>query len=159
MLGNGTHACANRIVSIFQPHIRPIVRGKAKVEFGAKIGVSIYNGYSFVDHHSWDAYNESSDSEIHTRLFEQHFGCLPATILADKIYMNKTNRNFLKANEIKTYSKPLGRPSKEPRQPEYYDNMAQVILVGSALVTDLQRLARNPIILSFLIYAECSALP
>ena len=27
----------------------------------------------------------------------------------------------------KTYSKPLGRPSKEPRQPEYYDNMAQVI--------------------------------
>ena len=33
------------------------------------------------------------------------------------------------------------------------------ILVGSALVTDLQRLARNPIILSFLIYAECSALP
>lgn len=127
MLGNGTHACANRIVSIFQPHIRPIVRGKAKVEFGAKIGVSIYNGYSFVDHHSWDAYNESSDSEIHTRLFEQHFGCLPATILADKIYMNKTNRNFLKANEIKTYSKPLGRPSKEPRQPEYYDNMAQAI--------------------------------
>ena len=27
----------------------------------------------------------------------------------------------------KTYSKPLGRPSKEPRQPEYYDNMAQAI--------------------------------
>ena len=33
----------------------------------------------------------------------------------------------MKANEIKTYSKPLSRPSKEPRQPEYYDNMAQAI--------------------------------
>ena len=130
MLANGTHACANRIVSIFQPHIRPIVRGKAKakVEFGTKIGVSIYNGYSFVDHHSWDAYIESSDLELHTRLFEQRFGCLPATILADKIYMNKANRNFLKVNEIKTYSKPLGRPPKEPRPPEYYDNMAKAIV-------------------------------
>lgn len=127
MLANGTHVCTNRIVSIFQPHIRPIVRDKAKVEFGAKIGVSIYNGYSFVDHHSWNAYNESSDLELHTRLFEQRFGCLPVTILADKIYMNKANRNLLKANEIKTYSKPLGRPPKEPRHPEYYDNMAKAI--------------------------------
>ena len=51
------------IVSIYQPHLRPIVRGKAKakVEFGAKIGASIVNGYTYVDHLSWDAYNESSD--------------------------------------------------------------------------------------------------
>lgn len=48
------HSIQNRIVSIFQPHIRPIVRGKAKakVEFGAKIGVAICEGYSFIDHHS-----------------------------------------------------------------------------------------------------------
>ena len=54
MLANGTHTCANRIVSIFQPHIRPIVRGKAKAktEFGAKIGASIYEGYTFIDHYS-----------------------------------------------------------------------------------------------------------
>jgi IS5 family transposase len=129
MLTNGTHTCANRIISIFQPHIRPIVRGKAKakVEFGAKIGVSIYEGYSFIDHHSWDAYNENSDLELHTRMFEQRFGCLPATILADKIYMNRNNREYLKVNEIKTYSKPLGRPPKEPRPPEYYENMAKAI--------------------------------
>ena len=40
------------IVSIYQPHLRPIVRGKAKakVEFGAKIGASIVNGYTYVDH-------------------------------------------------------------------------------------------------------------
>ena len=56
----GEHRCADRIISIFQPHVRPIVRGKAgaKVEFGAKIGVSLVEGYNFIDHHSWDAYNE-----------------------------------------------------------------------------------------------------
>ena len=41
---------SNRIVSIYQPHLRTIVRGKAKVEFGAKIGASIVNGYTYVDH-------------------------------------------------------------------------------------------------------------
>lgn len=57
------HICSDRIVSIFQPHVRPIVRGKAKakVEFGAKIGVGVVDGYTFIDHHSWDAYNECED--------------------------------------------------------------------------------------------------
>ena len=42
----------NRIVSISQPHVRPIVRGKAgkNVEFGAKISLSLTDGFSFVDH-------------------------------------------------------------------------------------------------------------
>ena len=64
---SGEHRCDDRIISIFQPHIRPIVRGKAsaKVEFGAKIGVSIVEGYNYVDHHSWDAYNEGSDLQLH----------------------------------------------------------------------------------------------
>ena len=47
------HACriSDRTVSISQPHVRPIVRGKAsaKVEFGAKISVSLIDGISFVD--------------------------------------------------------------------------------------------------------------
>ncbi len=39
MFENNTHSVENRIVSISQPYIRPIVRGKAKspVEFGAKL--------------------------------------------------------------------------------------------------------------------------
>ena len=49
----GSHHCPNRIVSIFQPHVRPIVRGKAgaNVEFGAKTGMSVVEGYNFIDHH------------------------------------------------------------------------------------------------------------
>lgn len=43
MLKNGTRACTDRIVRIFQSHVHPIVRGKPKfpAEFGAKIGASI----------------------------------------------------------------------------------------------------------------------
>ncbi|MCK9927464.1 IS5/IS1182 family transposase, partial [Frankia sp. Mgl5] len=42
MYSKRTHQIEDRIVSIHQPHVRPIVRGKAKarVEFGAKIAVS-----------------------------------------------------------------------------------------------------------------------
>ena len=64
------------IVSIYQPHLRPIVRGKAKVEFGAKIGASIVNGYTYVDHLSWDAYNESSDLAMQLELYKKRFGML-----------------------------------------------------------------------------------
>ena len=47
MFGQNVRRCADRIISICQPHLRPIVSGKAKatVEFGAKIGASIVSGY------------------------------------------------------------------------------------------------------------------
>jgi len=51
MYEDRSHQIAGRIVSISQPHARPIVRGKAskEVEFGAKLSVSLVNGYSFLD--------------------------------------------------------------------------------------------------------------
>ena len=63
MYENKTHQCENRIVNLFQPHVRPIVRGKdkAKTEFGAKINISEVNGFCRIDRFSWDAYNESTD--------------------------------------------------------------------------------------------------
>jgi len=53
----------DRIVSLSQPHIRPIVRGKAgkSVEFGAKLSASCFEGYVFLDRISWDNFNESGD--------------------------------------------------------------------------------------------------
>lgn len=67
------HQCKNRIVSIFQTHVRSIVRGKSKAptEFVAKIGAAVYEGYTFIGHHSWDAYNESSDLLPQIRLFQR----------------------------------------------------------------------------------------
>ncbi len=61
MYQNKKHQIENRIVSIAQPHVRPIVRGKARAEteFGAKVAISMVDGYTFIDHLSWDAFNES----------------------------------------------------------------------------------------------------
>lgn len=59
MFTEHSHSIEHRIVSIHQPHVRPIVRGKtnANVEFGAKINVSIMNGFAFLDDLSWEAFN------------------------------------------------------------------------------------------------------
>ncbi len=101
--------------SVFQPHVR-LLSGEiqAGVEFGAKIGASVAGGYTFVDHLSWDAYNESADLKPHIRLYFQRFGYLPATC-SDWIYFNRDNRAFLKGCHIRAAGKPLGRPAKEIR--------------------------------------------
>ena len=107
------HTIEDRIVSIHQPHVRPIVRGKttAKVEFGAKIHVSLIDGISFLDEISWDAFNEGSHMIEYVEKYKARFGCYPRELLADKIYCTRSNRAWLKEKGIKLIAKPLGRPS------------------------------------------------
>ena len=113
MYDSQTHSVEDRIVSIHQPHVRPIVRGKsqAKVEFGAKIHVSIINGISFLDELSWDAFNEGSHMMDYVERYRKRFGCYPRELLADKIYCTRANRAALKEKGIQLIAKPLGRPS------------------------------------------------
>lgn len=120
MFKNSVHSCRDRIISIFQPHIRPIVRGKTKspTEFGSKIGVSVVNGYTFIDHHSWNSYNECTDLEHQIALYKMRFGSYPAKIYADKIYMNRVNRGLMKDLGIEAMGKPLGRPPKQSNPEE-----------------------------------------
>ena len=110
-----THSCPDRIVNIYQPYVRPIVRGKDKnkVEFGAKIGVSEHNGFCRIDHFSWDAYNESKDLNGQVTAYRHQYGYWPEVVLADRIYLNRENRNWLKEKGIRISGKPLGRPPKE----------------------------------------------
>lgn len=62
MFENHEQTVANRIVSISQPHIRPIVRVKAKskVEFGAKLDISVADGYTRLEAFSFESYNEAA---------------------------------------------------------------------------------------------------
>jgi len=101
-----------RIVSIAQPHVRPIVRGKAgaKVEFGPKLSASVVDGNVFLDRIGWDAYNESGDLIAQVERFRDRFGCYPEVVIADKIYGSKDNRNKLKERNIRFSGVPLGRP-------------------------------------------------
>jgi len=113
MLDTNTHSVEHRIVSIHQPHVRPIVRGKAqaKVEFGSKIHVSIIDGISFLDELSWDAFNEGSHMMDYIEKYRKRFGCYPREVLADQIYCTRVNRAALKELGIRLLAKPLGRPS------------------------------------------------
>lgn len=103
----------NRIVSLHQPHVRPIVRGKrnAKVEFGAKIQIGLVGGISYLDYLSWDAYNEGQYLEHSVEEYKRRTGYYPSELLADKIYCTRANRAFLKEKNIKLKAKPLGRPT------------------------------------------------
>ncbi|WMJ72038.1 IS5 family transposase [Cytophagaceae bacterium ABcell3] len=113
MFKNRGHHVADRIVSIHQPHVRPIVRGKsrAKTEFGAKIHLSMVDGFSFLDTVSWEAFNEGSHLVDYVEKYRKRFGFYPAKVLADKIYCTRENRKWLKGKGIKLAAKPLGRPS------------------------------------------------
>jgi len=110
-----THQISPRIVSISQPHVRPIVRGKAgkAVEFGAQISVSYINGYVYVDRISWESYHEGEDLPKQVEGYKKRFGYYPEVVVADKKYGSRENRQYLKNKGIRFSGKPLGRPPKE----------------------------------------------
>lgn len=117
-----THSVQDRIVSIFQPHVRPIPRGKvkSKIEFGSKLGVSLDNGLTRITTLSWDAYNESSDLIIQVEQYKTLHGYYPDLIQVDKIYATRANRAWLKERGIRITAPPLGRKSKELIEESYY---------------------------------------
>lgn len=110
-----THQVSDRIVSISQPHVRPIVRGKANAatEFGAKIAVSMVNGYMFVDELSWNSFNESCNLKQAVEDYKKRYGCYPEAVLADQIYRNRENRAFCKKYGIRLSGPALGRPAAQ----------------------------------------------
>jgi len=130
-----SHRCADRIVSISQPHVRPIVRGKAsqRVEFGAKISACHVDGFILLDRFSWDAYNETSDLSEQAEKFRQRFGHYPASIHADKIYQTRVNRAWCKERGIRLSGKPLGRPrelSREEKKQQRQDEADRIPIEG-----------------------------
>ena len=115
MYDNRSHTCKDRIVSIHQPHVRPIKRGKQKsdTEFGSKLGVSLDHGIARVNTLSWDAYNESSDLRKQIEGYKQLHGHYPELVQVDKIYHTAANRKWTKERGIRITAAPLGRrPAK-----------------------------------------------
>ena len=106
---------ADRITSISQPHVRPIVRGKVKspVEFGAKISASLVGGFAYVDRISFDAYNESTDLIGQIESYYNTYGYYPESVHADKIYRTRENRKYCEDKAIRLSGPALGRPPKD----------------------------------------------
>ena len=134
MYQNKIHSVENRIVSISQPWIRPIVRGKTKapVEFGAKFDLSIDDsGLGRIEKISYDAYNESTVLVEVVERFRERTGYYPERLLADQIYRTRDNRNFCKPSwntiiwskawEAKPYKTIIKREKQE-----YQDNTDRI---------------------------------
>ena len=128
MYENKVHSVPDRIVSISQPYIRPIARGKAKapVEFGAKLDRSIdENGIARLERLSFDAYNESDVFITAVENYKSRTGHYPERVLVDQIYRNRTNRAFCSEHGIRISGPALGRPKKDnkvDKKQEYIDN-------------------------------------
>lgn len=133
MYDNKVHSVENRIVSIMQPWIRPIVRGKlnSAVEFGAKLDISIdSDGYARIEKTSFTAYNESGCLKDAVERFKERTGHYPERVLADQIYRTRENRSFCKEKGIRLSGPKLGRPNpataKTDKKKEYQDNTDRI---------------------------------
>lgn len=104
MYDNRIHSVEHRIVSISQPWLRPIVRGKVKapVEFGAKFDLSLDSeGYGRLEKISFEAYNESTCLIEAIERFKERTGYYPERVLADQIYRTRENRSYCKEHGIR----------------------------------------------------------
>lgn len=132
MYDTKTHSADHRIVSITQPWLRPVVRGKVKaaVEFGAKLDLSIDSGgYGRLERVSFEAYNESTCLIEAVERYKERTGYYPERVLADQIYRTRENRNFCRDHKIRLSGPKLGRPgqdAKADKKQEYEDNTDRI---------------------------------
>ena len=115
MYENKTRRVDDRIVSLHQPWVRPIVRGKTAVpvEFGAKIALSLSGGYARIEKISWDAFNEGTTLIDSVEGYKERTGKYPERVLADKIYRTRDNIAWCKERGIRLNGPKLGRPPKD----------------------------------------------
>jgi hypothetical protein len=126
----------NRIVSVSQPHVRPIVRGKARseVEFGQKLSLSIVDGYTFIESQRWDNFAEGGTLKASVEKYRGRHGAYPEAVLADKTYRNRKNINYCKSLGIRLSGPRLGRPKASEieagREQAYQDSCERNIVEG-----------------------------
>ena len=120
MYDEKTHSIEDRIVSIAQPHLRPIVRGKenAPVEFGAKVVTALVGGFSFVIRMDYDNFPEAKCLEAAAEEYKRIFGFYPKVIIGDRAYTTNENRNFCKSKGIRLSGPKRGRKSEETKEAE-----------------------------------------
>ncbi len=106
-----------RIVSLHKPYVRAIIRGKEvkPVEFGSKVNMLQIDGISFIEHISFDNFNEGTRLKSTIEMQKRYFGkCYQMG--ADAIYATNENRTYCTKNNIATSFVQKGKDSKEAEQ-------------------------------------------
>lgn len=135
MLKNDTRQCEDRIVSLRQPHIRPMVRGKAgkKYEFGQKMAISVVGGYTFIEEQSFENFNEGALLISSVEKYKERFGFYPEAVLADQIYRSQKNINYCKRHGIRISGAKLGKPQEEFVDEQDYQDYCERNIVESRI--------------------------
>ena len=109
---------SNRIVSLDKSYIRPIVRGKETkaVEFGAKSNNIQIDGISFIEHISFDAFNEGIRLKQSIFMHQRLIRIRVKSLAADAIYATNENRKFCTQNRIYTSFVRKGKPAKDEKE-------------------------------------------
>lgn len=107
----------DRIVSLHKPYVRPIIRGKEvkPVEFGIKINMLQVDGINFIEHQSYDNFNEGTRLQSSIHLQQRYFGACHQ-IGADAIYATNVNRKYCTENKIATSFVAKGKEGKVKEQ-------------------------------------------
>ena len=117
MYESHTNRVDDRIVSLSQWWVRPIVRGKqsAPVEFGAKVEMSDIGGFLRIETLKWEAFNESTTLQDSVEAYRKSYGHYPQRVLADTIFRTRGNIRYCKEHGIHLNGPKLGKPSKDPQ--------------------------------------------
>ena len=119
MFDEKKHRVDDRIVSVTQPFVRPIVRGKAKspVEFGAKYDVSVDEcGHARMEHVAFDPYNESTILQDVIERYNKRTGHYPKRVLVDQVYRTMANRAYCEQHGIEMSGRKPGRPPADDKE-------------------------------------------
>ena len=113
------------IVSIDKSYIRPIIRGKEtkRVEFGAKVNTIQVDGINFIEHLSFDAFNEGIRIPQYIDKQQRLFRKRVTHVAADRIYATNYNRKYCSKREITTSFVRKGRASKDEAQAQQIRNL------------------------------------
>lgn len=128
----------HRIVSIDRPYIRPIKRGKEnkQTEFGAKVNNIQIDGISFIEHHSFEAFNEGVRVKECIEYHKELTGMDVKEFGGDTIYANNKARKYCTEHNITTCfarkgPRPKDEPANERTTRRILGNLRSTVMEGS----------------------------
>lgn len=127
----------DRIVSLFKPYLRPIVRGKEnkRVEFGAKAHIWQVDGINFIEYLSFDAFHEGKRLPQAIAFHNKRFQTL-RQLGADQLYATNANRKLCTKLGIATCFKPKGRPIQDKTKRKQQQQLRKAIGTNRATVLE-----------------------
>ncbi|OHD54667.1 MAG: hypothetical protein A2Y33_02485 [Spirochaetes bacterium GWF1_51_8] len=86
------------------------------MEFGAKVTISLVNGFAFIDRIDWENFNEGTLLRGQIERYHDRIRVYPMDVLGDKIYHTRENLNYCKERGIRWSGPPLGRPTVDEKE-------------------------------------------